>query len=148
MFGPQGFEIVVRNRLSWRLRLRMRVSSIFSFVTSAADKIGACGRIKLDFLQGRVGIVLDDDWIPAEVRIDSEEEIVQTDIRMILIHRARYALMKEGEHGTEINLANQTAIPGEAKNPQEWGCFAGGFRKVLRPTDVRCWQLIGYSMAR
>jgi hypothetical protein len=44
-------------------------------------------------------------------------------------------------------LAETPAIPGEAKNPHKWGCFKGGFRKVSRPTDVRCWQLIGYSMA-
>ena len=61
------------------------MASLFPLVTPATAQVSARGRVELDFLQGREGVVLDDHPIAAERRIDGEEQVLQTHVREVFV---------------------------------------------------------------
>ena len=85
VFGPQGIEIVGHDGCGrWRRR-RLGVAALFPLVTPAEAHVSARRGVKLDFVQGGEGIVLNNYPIAPQRRIDSEEQALHTHVREVLV---------------------------------------------------------------
>lgn len=126
---PQGIEIMGRDGPGGRRRRRLGMASLLALVAFAASQVLAGEGVEQDFLQGREGIVLDDDPIATEFPIDREEQVVQTHVGEVFVHRARLPLVEEAEHGAQIDLPHQTRLLVVARGASvRFGCEPPGGR--------------------